>query len=164
MKINSFDGPGFNRKVVNDPQYIEVKDRISAFVPVSSIVGMLMEHEEEYKVVQSCEHPLRQHEGFSWQVDRDRFVLASEVDEFSQKVSKVLKSWLNNVDDREKKIFIDAFFGIFENVGIVELNEVFSLDVRTAAGMIKSIATLPPEVREVVGKLVKMLIAEGKNS
>lgn len=162
VKINSFDGPGFNRKVVDDPQYIEVKDRISAFVPVSSVIGMLMEHEEEYKVVQSCESPLRQHEGFSWQIEKDAFVLADEVDEFSQKISKILKSWLQNVSDREKKIFVDAFFGIFENAGIVELSEVFSIDVRTAAGMIKSLATLPPEVREVVGKLVKMLIAEGK--
>uniref|UniRef100_UPI0040568ADC Mbeg1-like protein n=1 Tax=Agathobacter sp. TaxID=2021311 RepID=UPI0040568ADC len=162
VTINSFDGPGFNRKVVDDPQYIAVKDRISAFVPVSSVIGMLMEHEEEYKVVQSCESPLRQHEGFSWQVDRDTFVLASEVDEFSRRMSKILKSWLKNVDDKEKKIFVDAFFGIFENVGIVELSEVFSIDVRTAAGMVKSLATLPPEVREVIGKLVKMLIAEGK--
>lgn len=162
VKINSFDGPGFNRKVVDDPQYIEVKDRISAFVPVSSVIGMLMEHEEEYKVVQSCESPFRQHEGFSWQIEKDAFVLADEVDEFSQKISKILKSWLQNVSDREKKIFVDAFFGIFENAGIVELSEVFSIDVRTAAGMIKSLATLPPEVREVVGKLVKMLIAEGK--
>lgn len=162
VKINSFDGPGFNRKVVDDPQYIEVKDRISAFVPVSSVIGMLMEHEEEYKVVQSCESPLRQHEGFSWQIEKDAFVLADEVDEFSQKISKILKSWLQNVSDREKKIFVDAFFGIFENAGIVELSEVFSIDVRTAAGMVKSLATLPQEVREVVGKLVKMLIAEGK--
>ena len=163
-KIYSFDGPGFNRKVVDDSQYLEVKDRIMAFVPVSSIVGMLMEHEEEYYVVQSCESPLRQHEGFSWQIDRDAFVVVSEVDDFSNKMSKVLKSWLKNVDDREKKLFIDTFFGIFENAGIVELSEIFSIDVRTAAGIIKSLATLPAEVREVVGKLVKMLIAEGKSS
>lgn len=161
VKINSFDGPGFNRKVVDDPQYIEVKDRISAFVPISSIIGMLMEHEEEYKVVKSCENAIRQHEGFSWQIERDSFVLAEEVDEFSQKISKILKSWLKNVSDREKKIFVDAFFGIFEKAGIVELSEIFSIDVRTAAGIVKSLATLPPEVREVVGKLVKMLIAQG---
>ena len=89
-------------------------------------------------------------------------MLADEVDEFSRKMSKILKSWLKNVNDREKKIFVDAFFGIFENAGIVELSEIFSIDVRTAAGMVKSLATLPPEVREVVGRLVKMLIAEGK--
>lgn len=161
-KIYSFDGPGFNQKVVDNPQYIAIKNRISAYVPVSSIVGMLMEHEEEYKVVKSSEVPLRQHEGFSWQIDKDAFVLTDEVDEFSCKMSNILKSWLAKVEDREKKIFIDAFFGIFENAGITELSGILSIDVRTAASMIKSIATLPPEVREVVGKMIKLLIAEGR--
>lgn len=161
VRISSFDGPGFNRKVVNEEQYQMVKDRIDAYVPVSSIVGMLMEHEEDYKVVASCESSLRQHEGFSWQVDGTKFVLVQEVDEFSQNVSRVFQSWLSKVDTEERKIFIDAFFNVLEQAGIEEVSDIVGIDVRTAAALVKGAAKVPPQVRELIIKLIKMLIEEG---
>lgn len=164
VKINSFDGPGFSRRVVNEPEYIAVKDRISAYVPESSIVGMLLEHEESYKVVDSSEYSIMQHEGLSWQVYRDRFVLKDKVDEFSSNLAQVLKAWLNKLNNEEKKTFIDAFFGIFERAGIYELEELSKLDIRTVGSLLKNLVSLPPEIREVITKLIKMLVEEGQNN
>lgn len=164
VRINSFDGPGFNRKVVNEPEYLAVKDKISAYVPVSSIVGMLLEHEESYKVVDSSERSIMQHEGLSWQIDRDQFVLKDKVDEFSSNFSQVLKAWLSKMDNEEKKIFIDTFFDILEKAGIHELEEIFNLDMRTVGSMVKNLVNLPPEIREAVIKLLKMLMEEGRKN
>ena len=41
-------------------------------VPKSSVVGMLLEHEEDYTVVDSSQQGLMQHDGFSWEVRGDR--------------------------------------------------------------------------------------------
>ena len=161
VRISSFDGPGFNRKVVNEPQYQMVKERIDAYVPVSSIVGMLMEHEEDYKVVASCETSLKQHEGFSWQVDGTKFVLVQEVDEFSQNISRIFQSWLNKVDIEERKIFIDAFFDVLEQAGIEEVSDLVGIDVRTAATLVKGATKVAPQIRELIVKLIKMFIEEG---
>lgn len=159
-KIYSFDGPGFNRKVVDDAAYKAVENRILAFVPQSSIVGMLMEHEESYKVVKSEEFSILQHEGFSWQVDRDKFVLADEVDPFSKNFSSSFKTWLKELSPEERKQTVDAFFDVFENAGIVDFMEMIDIDVKKAAALIKEVAKMPHGLRDKLGKLIKLLIEE----
>lgn len=160
VKINSFDGPGFNRKMVNDTAYKAVEDKISAFVPEGSIVGMLMEHEEDYKVVESTEFGLLQHEGFSWQVDRDEFVLKGDVDPFSKTFSTTFKTWLSGMSTEERKAVVDTFFGVFEAAGIDDFMEIADLDMRTAGSLLKAVAKVPHEHRERIGKLIKLLIEE----
>lgn len=158
--IYSFDGPGFNRKMVDDAAYKMVENRIHAFVPQSSIVGMLMEHEERYKVVKSEEFSILQHEGFSWQVDRDHFELAEDLDPFSKNLSVTFKSWLKEMSPQERKETVDAFFDVFQNAGIVYFTEIADMDVKMAAALIKEVAKLPHGLRDKMGKLIKLLIEE----
>ncbi len=160
VRINSFDGPGFNRKMVDDSAYKAVENIISAFVPEGSIVGMLMEHEEDYKVVESTEFGLLQHEGFSWTVDRDEFVLVDEVDAFSKSFSVTLKNWLADMTTEERKGLVDAFFEVFVEAGINDFTEIADIDVRTAGNLLKAVAKVPHEHRERIGKLIKLLIEE----
>lgn len=160
VKVNSFDGPGFNRKMVDDAAYKLIESRIDAYVPESSIVGMLMEHEEDYKVVQSAEFGLLQHEGFSWLVDRDAFVLANDVGEFSKSVSVTLKNWLAGMSTEQRKGVVDAFFNVFVQAGIHDFTDIADMDVKTAGALVKAVAKVPHEHREQIGKLVKLLIEE----
>jgi len=160
VKINSFDGPGFNRNMINDAAYKLIEERIDAYVPESSIVGMLMEHEEDYTVVESCEVSLLQHEGFSWMVERDQFVQAGELDPFSKQFSVTLKTWLAGMSTEERKAMVDAFFHVFEVAGIEDLSEIANMDVRMAADLIKGVAKVPQEQRDAVGKLIKLLVEE----
>ncbi len=160
VKINSFDGPGFTRKMVDDNAYQLVEDKIHAYVPENSIVGMLMEHEEDYKVVQSSEFGLLQHEGFSWLVDRDAFVLANDVGDFSKSFSVTLKNWLAGMSTEQRKGVVDAFFGVFEQAGIYDFTEIVDMDVKTAGALLKAVTQVPQEHRERMGKLIKLLIEE----
>lgn len=160
VKVNSFDGPGFHRKMVDDEAYKAIKDRISAFVPVSSIIGLLMEHAENYKVVESCAFVLMQHEGFYWQVFRDQFVLADELNPFSKSFSTSLRMWLAEMNQQEKKALVNAFFDVFEQAGIYDFIEITEIDVKTAARLLKGVAKVPLGQRETVGKLIKLLIDE----
>ena len=160
VRINSFDGPGFNRKMINDAAYKAVEKKISAFVPEGSVVGMLMEHEEKYKVVKSTEFGLLQHEGFSWMIDRDKFVMTEEVDAFSKTLSASLKTWLAQMTTEQRKGVVDAFFGVFEEAGINDFTEIADIDVRTAGNLLKAVAKVPHGHRERIGKLVKLLIDE----
>lgn len=159
-QIYNFDGPGFNRKMVNDAAYKVVEDRISTFVPEQSIVGMLMEHEEDYKVVESTEFAILQHEGFSWVIDRDAFVLVDEVNGFSKSFSLTLKAWLAEMNPQERKAVVDAFFDVFVNVGINDFMDIVDIDVKTAGLLIKEVAKVPQEQRDKVMKLIKLLIEE----
>lgn len=158
IKINSFDGPGFNRTVVNDACYLAIKDRISAFVPVSSIVGMLMEHEEDYQVVESSGFSLVQHEGLTWRISGTKFELADDVNDFSKRLSTTLKQWLDKIEPNERREFVNAVFQVFEQAGIENLTDLSNIDIKKAGILIKSASKVPHEQRELVGKLIKMLI------
>ena len=160
IQIYNFDGPGFNRKMMNEEAYKRVENRISTFIPEQSIVGLLMEHEEDYKVVESTEFALLQHEGFSWVIDRDAFVLVDEVNKYSKTLSLTLKAWLAEMNAAERKAVVDAFFDVFVNAGINDFTEIVDMDVKTAGLLIKGVAKVPQEQRDKVMKLVKLLIEE----
>lgn len=160
VRIHSFDGPGFNRKMVDDAAYKAVADRIFAFVPEDSIVGMLMEHEESYSVVKSTEFAIMQHEGFSWVVDRDKFVLVDEVGRFSKSFGDTLRTWLSTMRSEERKAVVDAFFDLFVQAGISDFTEIAEIDVRMAGALLKAVAKVPHAQREQVAKLIKLLIEE----
>lgn len=160
VQIYNFDGPGFNRKMINDEAYRRVEDRISTYVPEQSIVGLLMEHEEDYKVVESTEFAILQHEGFSWVIDRDEFVLVDSVDKFSKSLSLTLKSWLAQMNQEERKAVVDAFFDVFANAGINDFMEIADMDVKKAGLLVKEVAKVPQAQRDKVMKLIKLLIEE----
>lgn len=160
MQIYNFDGPGFNRKMIDDEAYKRVEKRIETFVPEQSVVGLLMEHEEDYKVVQSSEFAFLQHEGFSWIIDRDAFVLADEVNKYSKNISLTVKAWMTEMTPMERKAVVDAFFDVFVNAGIDDFVELMGLDVKMAGRLIKEVAKVPHEQRDKVMKLMKLLVEE----
>lgn len=160
VRIYNFDGPGFNRKMINEEAYKRIENRISTFVPEKSIVGLLMEHEEAYKVVKSTEFALLQHEGFSWVIERDVFASVDEVNKYSKSLSLAVKAWLAEMNPAERKEAVDAFFDVFVRAGINDFMEIVDMDVKKAGRLIKEVAKVPSAQREKVMKLVKLLVEE----
>ena len=149
---------------MDNEAYIKIKDRINTFVPEASVVGMLMEHEEEYKVVKSYEIAFMQHEGLSWSVNGTEFEVVDSVDEFSNSISITLKSWLEKADYAERKVLVDALFDVWEIGGIHNVLDFKDMNVQNTTAMIKAAANLPKEQREIIGNLIKMWIAESKKT
>lgn len=162
--IYNFDGPGFHKKIVDNESYLKIKERIHTFVPEASVVGMLMEHEEEYKVVKSYESTFMQHEGLSWSVNGTKFETVESVDEFSNSISVTLKGWLEKADYEDRKVMVNALFDILEIGGIHSVLDYKDISVHNTTAMIKAAANLPKEQREIVGNLIKMWIAESKKT
>ena len=73
MRVYNNDGPGFRTSLLGLPEHKNVADKITTILPESSVVGMLLEHEERYEVVRSTQSGLWQHDGFSWQVRGEQF-------------------------------------------------------------------------------------------
>lgn len=162
--IYNFDGPGFHKKIADNESYLKIKDRIHTFVPEASVVGMLMEHEEEYQVVKSNEVALMQHEGLSWCVDGTKFETAENLDDFSSNIKEILKSWLEKASYEDRKVMVDTLFDIWEIGGIKSVLDFKDMSVHNTAAMIKAAATLPKEQRDIINHLMKSWITEGKKT
>ena len=158
--VYSYDGPGFNRTMVNDTAYIAIKNRIHAFVPEESIIGLLMEHEEDYTVVRSEQSGILQHEALFWKIAGNKFVVAEQLHPRSQELSHAIRGFLQKVSTEEKKALVDAFFSVFEQAGLEDFRDMRGLDAKMAASLVKAAASVPKEGRELVGRLIKLLVEE----
>ena len=69
VRVYSNDGPGFSEKMLESEAYRTLADRIDSLVPQSSLVGMLLSH-DECDVIRSSQLGIFQHNGLSWEVMR----------------------------------------------------------------------------------------------
>ena len=124
LSVHNHDGPGFHSAMLRDPGYREILERVRTFVPQSSVVGMLLEHEEPYTVVKSRQLSLLQHEPYSWEVQGGDFVRMEEVDDSSRFVDQTIKHWLSTTSMEERNAFVDAVYELLTLGQIDDLREV----------------------------------------
>ena len=72
------DGPGFCDDTLSSTEYAEMRERIHTYLPQSSIVGVLLEHDESYKIVKSEAKGLAQHDPYTWQIRGNDFEYTAE--------------------------------------------------------------------------------------
>ena len=122
--VYNHDGPGFRQNMLEDPGYQEILDRVHTFVPQSSVVGMLLEHEEPYTVVHSMETGLLQHEPYSWEVSGADFVRVRQVTEGSRMVDETIKNWLAQMTVSQREAFVDALYELLRDADITRIGEL----------------------------------------
>ena len=108
--VHNHDGPGFFRAVLEEPGYRAMLGRVHTFLPQSSVVGMLLEHEEPYTVVKSRQISLLQHDPYTWEVLGGDFVRMEEISENSRFLDKTIKTWLAGQSMAERNEFVDAVY------------------------------------------------------
>ena len=108
----SNDGPGFHDDILSLPRHVRLAERIHTIVPKSSVVGMLLEHEEDYTVVDSSQQGLMQHDGFSWAVKGPGFVRLHSVTRQARLCDQELRGWVQELTEEQREQFIDSAFHV----------------------------------------------------
>ncbi len=119
LGVYNNDGPGFTEYVMGDPAYKEMVPRIKTIVPQSSVIGMLLEHEEPYTIIKSKQLGLLQHELYSWEILGKHFLPMEEITVDSHFLNQTIKTWLAGMTIQERNDIVDAVFELL-SVGNVE--------------------------------------------
>lgn len=153
----SNDGPGFHENILALPQHAQIAERIRSIVPKSSVVGMLLEHEEDYSVVDSSQLGFLQHDGFSWQVLGGGFVHLHQVTKQARLSDQELRAWVQTltVEDREK--FVSALFDVLSASGAVTLTDLKADRVKAVTAMVKAAKDLDKGTREGLLNFISIL-------
>ncbi|MGF7144309.1 hypothetical protein HNQ56_002740 [Anaerotaenia torta] len=162
LAVYSNDGPGFQEKFLASQGYRNILPRIHSFLPKSSVVGMLMEHLEEYVVVNSNERGIMQHNAFSWEVLGRQFVYQSGVKKSSIFLNQAIRQWLNNVTLEERADFVERLFEILQASGLNTVSGITSERRIAVNGMIKAYHNMSPETKAFMKKIIHKFIAEGQ--
>lgn len=125
VSVYNFDGPGFDKKVLSTPQYGQICRKVKTFIPQSSIVGLLMEHEEQYVIVKSVQKTgFLQHDLYSWTVDRNHLCYLDNVTNSSKFIDHTLKGWVSDMTPEQREEFIDTLYSIVQQTNAHTLREL----------------------------------------
>ena len=157
IDIWSNDGPGFHNDILDLPQHKKVEEHIHSIVPKSSVVGMLLEHEEKFTVVDSDQLGLLQHDGFSWQVMGKHFITLREMSPQAQLSNNTLQQWVRGLSVEQRETFVDALFDVLSAPGASTLTDLRDDKLKSVAAMVKAMKDLDRETRDGLLEFLRML-------
>ncbi len=150
------DGPGFTADFICSDAYRAMSAKIHTFVPQSSIIGMLLEQEENYQVVKSRSTGLLQHNVLSWEVMGGSIVKLDSVDDGSKRIDKSLKAWLGGLDAKKREDFVDSLFEALSSTNAKTLTDLNADKTK----LIRAWNSLDAETRSNLMKCINMVIGK----
>ena len=124
------DGPGFRKDVTDTEEYRRVAKKLHTYIPASSIVGVLLEHTEDYTVIASNSHAVMQHEPLTWGVEGRQFLRREARSELGKASDDVLREWIASMSREEREEFSTALFDMLTQGGkLRSLEEVKQKDL-----------------------------------
>ena len=151
------DGPGFRRDVTDTAEYRRIAAKLHTYIPAASIVGVLLEHTEDYTVVASSSRAIMQHEPLTWGVLGSRFIRQEARSEFGKASDDVVREWLASLSPQEREKFSNALFDMFTQGGTVQSLE----DVRQSE-LLRRLAA-DEKQRGIVSEALRRLMADVKD-
>lgn len=153
----SNDGPGFMPEFLQYKGYKAIKDRVTKLLPVSSMVGVLLDSDCETIIVKSSAFGPKQHEGVSWEVSGGSFIRAEDTSGTSKRMDETADMMVKTLTQEQRREVIDAVFAAVYASGAESLQELISesKNPRELSQFISNI-DMEPELRD---KFLKALMS-----
>ena len=156
-RVFNHDGPGFCDDTLSSPEYLEMRERILTCLPESSIVGVLLEHDQNYRIVKSSAKGLWQHDPYSWQILGPDFEYTAERTAFGQRTEAIVDHFINSLSPERKRQFGEALFTILEATEQETVSGITSNKLQSLKNVVRSFSSLDPEVRVLLSETVGAL-------
>lgn len=124
-QIYCWDSPGVHRSILSTEGYQRVVSKAKRYIPQDSIVGLMLESQVPYHIIESQGSGISQHSALMWNIEEDRFVELTELTKNSQLTDQTFKQWTETVPDEDLKLFFDTFFELFFEMGVETVNDVY---------------------------------------
>ena len=124
-QIYCWDAPGVHRSILNTEGYQRVVSKAKRYIPQDSIVGLMLESQVPYHIIESQGSGISQHSALMWNIEDDHFVELTELTKNSQLTDQTFKQWTEVVSDEDLKLFFDTFFELFFEMGVETVNDVY---------------------------------------
>ena len=125
QQIYCWDAPGVHRSILGTEGYQRVVSKAKRYIPQDSIVGLMLESQVPYHIIESQGSGISQHSALMWNIEDDHFVELTELTKNSQLTDQTFKQWTEVVSDEDLKLFFDTFFELFFEMGVETVNDVY---------------------------------------
>lgn len=158
IKVYNFDGPGFNKAILEKYGKSDVLAKIETYIPQESIVGRILNHKEKTTIVLSNEKGLLQHDIHSWQVLKDKPIKVKKNTKSSETIDRTLTKWLENTTEEQRKVFINTIFELLYSTGSKTFGDFTNNLYNGIPKMLKKYSSVSKEDRKEITEMIKLLI------
>ena len=164
VKVYSNDGPGFSEEMIQSKEYQRMLPKIKTILPESSIVGMLLEHQEKFEVVKSSQSGIQQHDAMSWEVLGSHFVYVEEVAPQSILLDETMKKWIFQLTKEQREEIVDTVFSMLDDAKIYTVDDFYNSKWKKVQELMKAKSRLSPETQELFSQALRMLWKTGNQT
>lgn len=157
LNIYNLDGPGFTETMMNDAGYLAIVPKIQTYIPESSIIGMLLEQRDEYRVIKSRQVGLLQHEPYSWEIRAGDFEYAEEISRGNRFADEAIANWIRDMTPAEREAFVDATYQLLSAGGASNVGEL--LHPKNVLAFFKALNTNEETRKLLTGEFIEFLKA-----
>lgn len=154
IRIYSMDGPGFRPEVLEKYKYEAVEERIVKILPHSSLVGMLFETTDHYKVVESRTFGLLQHDPFTWLIEGDDFKYVKGLYGSRRFADDTLNEWVRSLDDKQRRIFVDTLYQVVSASKAENLIELTADWKKSMTGIVTAMKEVDGETQKAIKRII----------
>lgn len=156
-QIYCWDAPGVHRSILNTEGYQRVVSKAKRYIPQDSIVGLMLESQVPYHIIESQGSGISQHSALMWNIEEDHFVELTELTKNSQLTDQTFKQWTEVVSDEDLKLFFDTFFELIFEMGVETVNDVYYNFRMYMQKFFEKTYQMDPEKREVLLRVGHLL-------
>ncbi|MEA4899996.1 DUF2974 domain-containing protein [Desulfitobacterium sp.] len=164
LGIYNNDGPGFQAHVIQSEGYQSILRKINTLIPKSSVIGMLLEHCEEYKVVDSSQTGIMQHDAFTWQVKGAHFIYEEDLTQGSLNFNNAIRAWVDQLSLKQRAQFVDALFEILQATGAKTFGELSKEKLTMANTMIKTYKNMDTVTQAQLKNSIEIFFKESQKA
>ena len=161
--IYNFDGPGFCFDIKETENYSTIADKIHSFIPGSSIVGLLLNHMDDYTVVASSNAGILQHYAFYWIIQGRCFVTQETRNISSRSMDTAFQKWLKELSFEDRKKFVETIFSIFEGAGVEYFDDITSEGFSAMKSIFLKMRNLDEKTSSMVKSFFRALMEASLN-
>ncbi len=157
VSIFSHDGPGFKTLAKTD-RYQNIKSKIYKTVPKTAIIGMVMDGNEDYKIVKSTSTGIMQHDPFSWELDESGFVTEEKISTSATIMNNTLHNLLTSMSDKERENFVNALFQLIQAANVNTVYDLEKIKLKDLKAFPEITAGLDPKAKKILLDTAKKLV------
>lgn len=160
IAVYNLDGPGFTDSLMGNQGYLQLVPRIHTYIPESSVIGILLEHEEPYTVIKSRQVSILQHELYSWEIMGGDFISLDEISAGSRFADQTIKNWIADMDQEQRSIFVDTLFELLSAGGATQVHDL--LNPKSILAFFRTLRKNEKTQKLLTTEMIELLKAAGE--
>ena len=155
--VYSLDGPGLWGDDADKLHQREDVPPIISLLPQKTLVGILFQQPEPYRVVRSRSLSLLQHDPYRWRVEGTRFKTAKRLSLASRLMDDSLEKWLTALSEEDRALFVETLYAIVAAPKRDTLGGIVRGGRRSAQQMLAALQDVPEDVMDKLQQMAGQL-------